>query len=323
MPARFLALALLSAALAAGCALTPEAVAGALGDVVLSGARTASPAAGASAMPAGTSAPGGTPPPIGTSPPRATADRPDDLDGYQVHVVYAVPSDLEDRRYDLDGTLARSVAAFDGWLFEQTGRKQRLRLDRAAGALDVTFVRLAETDAELRAEGAYQRDGLERILKRMGFTHPKKIYAVYYDGTHGKSCGDGPWPPELPGTVAAQYLRAHPEGHSQSCDANPWSDGQAPTYREFSMLHEILHAQGFTPTCAGHNTRRSHTSFAPTDIMYAGDEPWRPSVLDGGGEIYGHGRAGCLDLAKSVFLTPTATDAAAPPLWEKAIAERR
>ena len=48
--------------------------------------------------------------------PRATADRPDSVSGPQVHVVYALPSDGVDRSLDVDGTLTRSVTAWERWL---------------------------------------------------------------------------------------------------------------------------------------------------------------------------------------------------------------
>ena len=47
---------------------------------------------------------------------RATADRPDDEAGEQIHVIYVLPSDRPDRSFDLDGTLAGSVDSFQGWL---------------------------------------------------------------------------------------------------------------------------------------------------------------------------------------------------------------
>lgn len=250
---------------------------------------------------------------------RATGDRPDDGTGYQIHAVYAVPSDLSDRHYDTDGSIAYSLTAIDTWFYKQTGQRQRLNLDRVGGAIDITFVRLAQTDAQLRTAGIHQRDRLEDILKQRGFRSPRKLYAVYYDGTHATTCADGAYPPSLPGTVAAAYLRAQPPGWTP-CDTYPWAgDGQAPAYRDFTMLHEIVHTLGFTPATAAHHTRQGHTSISPTDLMYAGDEPWRTAVLDAAGEIYNHGRPGELDLARSAFLTPTVRGAAPPPQWNWAV----
>ena len=54
------------------------------------------------------------------------------------------------------------------------------------------------------------------------------------------------------------------------------------------------------PGCAPHHTRFGHTSDSPTDLMYAGDEPWRPTTLDVGRDDYFDAPvAGCADLAES------------------------
>jgi hypothetical protein len=72
---------------------------------------------------------------------------------------------------------------------------------------------------------------------------------------------------------------------------------------DFAVLHEVMHTMGFVPTCAPHHTRGGHVSDSPTDLMYAGDEPWRPSVLDVGQDDYYHAhRLGCLELAESLYL---------------------
>ena len=72
---------------------------------------------------------------------------------------------------------------------------------------------------------------------------------------------------------------------------------------DFAVLHEVLHTMGFVPACAPHHTRSGHVSDDPRDLMYAGDEPWRPSVLDVGQDDYYHAhRLGCLELAVSPYL---------------------
>jgi hypothetical protein len=116
---------------------------------------------------------------------------------------------------------------------------------------------------------------------------------VYYDGSSSTACGGGVWPPTLEGTVAGLYMRGAP---GRCClPRNLAGPGEPPTYRELSMLHEILHTLGFVARCAPHHVREGHVNDTPTDLIYAGDEPWRPSVLDAGhDDYYGHGNAGCL-----------------------------
>jgi hypothetical protein len=72
---------------------------------------------------------------------------------------------------------------------------------------------------------------------------------------------------------------------------------------DLAILHELMHTLGFVATCAPHFTRAGHVSDSPTDLMYAGNEDWHPSVLDIGRDDYFNAHIpGCLDLATSSYL---------------------
>jgi hypothetical protein len=179
-----------------------------------------------------------------------------------------------------------------------------MRVDNYLGKIDVTFVRLGLTDAQIAANGIYVRDVLEAELGTRGFNQSNKVYAVYYDGTSTVACGGGAWPPTLVGKVAALYLKGLPNA-SVPCDANKFTtDVNKPGYREFSMLHEAVHTIGFVATCAPNHVLDGHVSDDPRDLMYAGPLTWRPSILDiNRNDYYGHYNAGCPDLAKSSYVT--------------------
>jgi hypothetical protein len=251
---------------------------------------------------------------------RATSDRPDDLPGQeQVHVLYVLPSDGADHSLDTNGAIAASVDSWQRWMRSQTGG-HGLVVDTVGGVLDVTYVRLDATDAELASHGLFIRDEIEARLKALGFSVPTKLYAVYYDGSASGTCGGGAWPPTLPGNVGAIYLHGDPGGGAPSCDSNSLAaPGAPPGYLDFAMLHEVMHTLGYVPSCAPHHTRAGHTSDSPADLLYAGDEPWQPSVLDfGHDDYYGTGRSDCLDFARSALLegnappTVSVSDSAAP-----------
>jgi hypothetical protein len=237
---------------------------------------------------------------------RATQDRPDEVPGSQVHVMYVLPSDGGDRQLDLNGTLANTVGSFQTWLAGQTGGRQ-LRTDTYRGAVDITFFRLGRSDALMKSYGAFVRDTIEKDLERAGFTSSTKLYAVYYDGGSTTACGGGAWPPTLPGRVAALYLQGTPPG-ATPCNANPFapSPSSPPGYFEFAMLHEILHTLGFVSSGAPHHTAAGHVSDDNRDLMYAGPQPWNPSILDvGQDDYYGTGvPSTVLNLADSPFLLP-------------------
>jgi hypothetical protein len=236
---------------------------------------------------------------------RATVDRPDDHIGYQIHVVYAVPSDGFDEQLDIDGTLALSVAAWNEWLAVQTGGS-RLRLDTHFGVLDVTFARLDSTAAEIAAEGLWAPFQIEADL---GFRLEEsfKIYAVYY-GARGDACGQGGL--DLRSSIVYMH------GRDGACGGTFASSVDQFGPLEVTMLHELMHTLGAAPSCAPHRTALGHVSDDPADIMYEGDEFSPPIHLDVGHDDYwAHANTGCPDAARSVFLDPLPPGARPPPGW--------
>ena len=114
----------------------------------------------------------------------------------------------------------------------------------ATGELDISFFRLARTDAAIAGFGAYVRDQIQSEINAAGFNHPEKIYAVYYGGSSATACGGGAWPPALPGNVVALYLRGRPPG-ARPCVSNVLAaSGELPGYWEFSLIHEFFHTLG-------------------------------------------------------------------------------
>lgn len=235
--------------------------------------------------------------------PRSTVDRLDEARGPQIHVIYAVAADGADRRLDETGALEGSVSSFQAWLAAETGGPN-LRFDTYQGSLDVSFFRLAATDAAVAARGAFVREAVEAEVRAAGFDRPDRLYAVYYDGSSTFACGGAFWPPQLNGNAVVMYLRGRPSG--SLCELNGFAAASAPpTYWEYAMLHDILHGLGAVPTCAPNHHLAGHVSDFSNDLMWAGNQPWRfPARLDlGRDDYYGHGRTECADLARSPYLT--------------------
>jgi len=242
--------------------------------------------------------------------PRAIVDRPDDFAGPQVHVMYVLPLDGVDEQLDTNGRIGTSVAAFNHWLLQQTPGRT-LRVDTFEGLPDITFFRLALTDAQVRAMGAFVRDEIERELRSAGMIRDSRLYAVYYGGSSDVSCGGGAYPPSLPGVVGAMYLKGTPPG-APACATNVLGASvETPGYLDFGMVHELMHIQGFVAACAPHQVLAGHVSDSANDLMWAGDAPWQlPPRLDiGRDDYYQHGIAGCLDFSASPYLgTPRYQD---------------
>jgi hypothetical protein len=232
-------------------------------------------------------------------PERATADREDDFPGPQVHVLYTVPRDRVDRGLD-SGLIQSSVAAAQEWFAEQSDGAS-LRFDTFGGQLDVTFVALEGNDGAYSV--AFGREAIENELLVRNVIVPGKIYLVYHDGG-SYVCGNGAWPPVVPGVLGALYLQGTPPG--VPCNTNPLAaPGQPAGYVEWGALHEIAHTLGFVATCAPGHARAGHVSAPAKDLMWGGPGFWElPPVLDEGrNDYYGHGRSDCPDLAQSPFVT--------------------
>jgi hypothetical protein len=243
---------------------------------------------------------------------RATTDRTDEKTGHQVHVLYVLPSDSADEELDKLGKIEGSVRSWNKWFAEQTGGKE-IRLDTyGSGRLDVTFVRLVKTDAQMSVPGGNVRDRIEYQLLAQGFDSVDKVYLAYYGGT-GEVCGKSAWPPTLNGKVSAVYKTSG----TTNCTSLPYAgENDPPRYPEFIAVHEVMHALGFAPTCAPHQTSNGHVSDSPTDLMYSGAQPWAPATLDVNHDDYfGAAVPSCIALQDSDFLDPPPAGAQSPPKW--------
>ena len=148
--------------------------------------------------------------------PRAIVDLPDDVTGAQVHVLYVVPADAPaSATLDSSGALRREVTAFNRWLQLRLGAS--LRIDTAANAIDVTYVRLDADDATMATGDGLVPSGPRRIRERLEvalmptFADPTKLYLIYYDGLVFGSCGEAARPTHMPvvfvgGVWTSSYL---------------------------------------------------------------------------------------------------------------------
>ena len=243
-------------------------------------------------------------------PARSGVDRPDEVTGPQVHVIYVLPRQTPDRELDIGLGIANSVAAFQGWLRRASGLE--IRFDRYEGVLDVSFFELSRSDSEMRSLGPYIVTEIESELAAAGQIRQDKRYLVYYDGSSTSVCGGAAWPPAVSGQTAAMYLRA--------CDAGPLAARpDAPGYWEFAALHDLVHTLGVVSTDAPHHTMGNPAHVPePNDLMYGGGlAPWEPTTVDIGNDDYFASslNGGLANLAESPFVER----AAAPPFGVAAL----
>lgn len=260
-----------------------------------------------------------------STPPRDTAeeysatDRLDDIEGYQVHFIYALPSDGEDDFLDVNGKIALSSAAMNFWLEGKTGR--RVRYDTYQGDLDISFMLLDATADQISSLGTNVLALIEREIKTRGFDSDHKLYVVHYDGffvTPEGYCGLASFPPEGAGISAILLLRGYNPNLDLTCPRQFTQSEDFTGYFEMTILHELLHLLGMVPECAT-NFADGHVDDSSQDLLYHQyDGSYSPlyTLLDlHNDDYYDHGIPNCPDLARSVFLDPLPPDAELPPGW--------
>jgi uncharacterized protein YkwD len=231
---------------------------------------------------------------------RHTRDQPDDFKGYQIHVVYALPKGAPDEELDRKGTLARAVEVMNDWL-SRNGDGAALRFDTHQNDLDVTFMRLSATDAELQAGTGGAFDGIRAEITEAGFITPGKILAVFYgaDGVRDDETHIGK---AIPGFGVA-FLKSTAHYSLQSAITN--------TALETVMLHELVHALGMNVSDA-----KAHVFDKPNDLMATKGSVEREVLLDYKRDNYfAHGLAGDFDLSRSLVLKRPPADARPPNDW--------
>ena len=208
---------------------------------------------------------------IDTKPGRFFEDQPDVNDDYQIHIIYLLASNTEDKERDLNGWIEQQVKKIDDYFFKLTGKKQRLKLDkRSDGKLDVTFVRL---DRKTK-RGGWNVSYPDYYLTKNGFDNPKKTYLSFTDAVSGDGGQMG---------VHHGYIFI----------------GKAKRHMARLGVHELLHGLGFATPCTKGVTRGAHLN---SGIL--GQE------LQGGfgKAVYNHGDPTCPDLKDVIYLTPTSDD---------------
>jgi PKD repeat protein len=251
---------------------------------------------------------------------RVTRDRPDEVSGLQVKIVYFTSADGPDRGLDTTGVLQNSVGSFQNWFAGQT--QHVVRQDTYGGRLDIVFFKSTMTDAQIAAQGAFVVNELYRQLAGAGFSDPTKRYLIYYDGTSTYACGGA----IVDGQAAAMYLKGIPSGIH--CEASQFvtSPTAPPGYWEFAMLHDSFHIGGIVdPRAPDHYAPNPYHVNDPADLMHGGPAAWHPSVVDATGHNYYGDNVpeGVRNLKHdSVLIPASATALASARIQTQAVRER-
>jgi hypothetical protein len=227
-------------------------------------------------------------------PGRFFEDQPDANDDYQIHFIYLLSLDGKDSELDISGWIEKRVNSVNRKFLKMSARNkksngigQQFKLDMTEeGKLDVTFVRMNISKKQLDVPD-YPTEMIYFYLRQKGFNNPKKVYATFagFKSKHGNSDGGEGYVPMM--VIYAPAVKTY---------------GQPDM--DLVILHELFHTQAAAYGCGKRTYKGSHVK--GSDILGSGTVT---SSLDSRNDTYyRHDIEGCPDLAKSVFVTPTAED---------------
>lgn len=164
---------------------------------------------------------------------RSTADRPDDIQGHQIHAVYVVPKGGVDHQLDIDGRISGPMQATNSLMQSQLSRK--FVFDTFKGELDITFLQSQYNLKELCFENCNALEKLSEELRKQS-NKPfgtKTIVFFIVDKLDDTSCG---WA-NRPGNLALVH-----DLFSRGCSS-----------LENTIAHEVIHTYGIGHTCFSAN----------------------------------------------------------------------
>lgn len=262
---------------------------------------------------------------------RAFTDRPDESSLPQVHVYYVLAKDSPDERVDVNGAIHASLDSGNRWLQANGGKS--IRYDTFQGRIDVTFVRLEQTEAQLWMEPGDPTTKCRGVpcpfmpivvshLRARGLAPTGDISVVLYGGQTTPASR-----PEWPGCGYAGGMEravVYPIGQISMVTGRTECMGpdtiatvpQSGNTLGLSVIHEIFHvlgAVGASPNSDSDGSHGGHIRNDSTDLM--GGSTGTVRLDPGRDDYWGHGRPGVVDVSKSVFLAPSEPDAVFPPGW--------
>ena len=259
---------------------------------------------------------------------RSFIDNQDITKGKQIHAIYLLPCEREDRKFDVNLNIEFSILAINKWFLDKS-KNQELRFDLTnKNQIDVTFLRVNKTmnwfDNKKEEVNNKKIDISEKIKKIIYINKEKfqnfsdKKFIIFFEGWERRKyinydvCGKA----DFEGIISIYYtysrfkkyigndLNLKKNKKIFTCtkkdhlnDKNDYNFGDA----EATILHEILHLLGAPSKCGKNlDNTNSHVLDNIKDIMHkeSGNE-----YLDyKNNDYYNHNIEGCSDLKNSDYL---------------------
>ena len=214
--------------------------------------------------------------------PEALQDRPDDLSGFQIHVIYVTVKNTPDHNSYQNRNISSWVTLAQDWL--QRKVKKSLKFDTYQGILDVSTMHSQYTRNELNWDSGSESKAasntvgpLEKLeseyLRTSGSGMAGKNLLFIVDAnTNATHCGLG----DTPGSTALV------NAGSNSCwtnDTDYINEFDQINWMSSTIIHELLHNLGVEHTCVD-----------TTDIMLGDgcnkERSDAPTTLDASGKRY-------------------------------------
>jgi len=221
-------------------------------------------------------------------------DQPDVSDDYQIHFIYLLTLDGKDTELDISGWIEKRIKTVNKKFLKMSAKNkksngigQQFKLDMTKeGKLDVTFVRMNVLKKQLNVPD-YPSKMIYHYLRKKGFDNPKKVYATFtgFKSKHGNSDGGEGFVPMMVIYTPAVKTYGQPD-------------------MDLVILHELFHTQAAAYGCGKRTYKGAHVK--GSDILAV--DTVKSSLDSRNDTYYRHDIEGCPDLAKSVFVTPTAKD---------------
>ena len=172
---------------------------------------------------------------------RSLIDRPDDLAGYQIRLIYVVPADVQSRNLDINGAIVNWIEEIKKVSKVQIGLTPRF--DTYLSKFDVGFLKSKFTLAQLMGNSS-EKDAIKLLSKELPDSEQKSLKGIGFiiDGRikFDKYCGYA----NTPGKYFTVWL-------GDDCEVNTqWNNSLFfHNYIAKVIMHEWLHNLGVEHTC--------------------------------------------------------------------------
>ena len=235
----------------------------------------------------------------------------------KIHVIYMLPCNVQDRKFDLNGTIESSIKSINNWFLNKSDN-QIINFDaKNDNLLDITFIRVNKTlnwFNKYNTNENNKKDNSSKIEKiiidnsNIFNNFENKKFIIFFEGWEKRVslsteiCGRS----KFNGKIAIFYTNGKSKKIKSCTDDNLFNfdkENYILKQSEETILHEILHTLGAPPKCAKNINplETMHVFDHKGDIM---NKVSGSLYLDfNNDDYYKHKIVNCPDLYTSKFLT--------------------